>query len=94
MRDRERGRDIGRGRSRLPTRSLMCDSIPGTLGSRPGPKAGTKGRSQTAEPHRDPLFIYFRDRMRENMSGRGRWRGRDNLKPQSRAPSHHHGIRT
>ena len=29
MRDRERGRDIGRGRSRLPTRSQMWDSILG-----------------------------------------------------------------
>ena len=25
----ERGRDLGRGRSRLPVGSLMCDSIPG-----------------------------------------------------------------
>ena len=29
MRDRERGRDIGSGRRRLPTGSLMWDSIPG-----------------------------------------------------------------
>ena len=29
MRDRKRGRDIGRGRSRLPTGSLMWDSISG-----------------------------------------------------------------
>ena len=29
MRDTERGRDIGRGRSRLPAISLMWDSIPG-----------------------------------------------------------------
>ena len=29
MRDTERGRDISRGRSRLPTGSLMRDSIPG-----------------------------------------------------------------
>ena len=28
MRDTERGRDISRGRSRLPTGSLMWDSIP------------------------------------------------------------------
>ena len=29
MRDRERGRDIGRGRGRLPVGSPMWDSIPG-----------------------------------------------------------------
>ena len=29
MRDTERGRDIGRGRSRLPMGSLMQNSIPG-----------------------------------------------------------------
>ena len=29
MRDRENGRDIGRGRNRLLARSLMWDSIPG-----------------------------------------------------------------
>ena len=29
MRDTERGRDIGRGRSRLPVGSPMQDSIPG-----------------------------------------------------------------
>ena len=32
MRDRERGRDIGRGRSRLPTAPPMWDSIPGPWG--------------------------------------------------------------
>ena len=38
MRDRERGRDIGIGRSRLPAGSPMWNSIPGlqdyTLGGR------------------------------------------------------------
>ena len=29
MKDRERSRDIGRGRSKLPARSLMQDSMPG-----------------------------------------------------------------
>ena len=29
VRDRERGRDIGRERSRIPVRSLTWDSIPG-----------------------------------------------------------------
>ena len=38
MRDTERGRDTGRGRSRLHTGSLMQDSIPG-LGPCPEPKA-------------------------------------------------------
>ena len=36
MRDTERGRDIGRGRSRLPAGSPMQDSVPG-----PEPKADT-----------------------------------------------------
>ena len=41
MRDTERGRDIGRGRSRLHARIPMWDSIP-ELGSCPEPKAGTQ----------------------------------------------------
>ena len=32
MRDTERGRDTGRGRSRLPAGELMWDSIPGPQG--------------------------------------------------------------
>ena len=39
MRDTKRSRDIGRGRSRLPTGSPTRNSIPGTLGSQPEPKA-------------------------------------------------------
>ena len=43
-RERERGRDIGRGRSRLHApgaqRGIRFD--PGSPGSRPGPKAGAK----------------------------------------------------
>ena len=35
MRDRERGRDIGRGRSRLPAGSLMLDLIPGAQDHEP-----------------------------------------------------------
>ena len=48
MRDTERwrGRDTGRGRSRLHAGSLV-GLDPGTPGSCPGPKA---------EPPRDPLF--------------------------------------
>ena len=40
-RERERGRDTGRGRSRLPAGSPLWDSILGLQGH-PGPKAGTK----------------------------------------------------
>ena len=49
-RERERGRDTGRGRSRLHVRSLMWDLIPGTPGSCPGPKAGTKPLSNPGIP--------------------------------------------
>ena len=38
-RHRDRGRDSGRGRSRLPAGILMWDSILGPPGSRPEPKA-------------------------------------------------------
>ena len=52
MRDmqRERGRDTGRGRSRLHAGSSMWDSIPGTPGSSPEPKAD----AETSEPLRHP----------------------------------------
>ena len=46
---RERGRDIGRGRSRLPARNLMWDLI-----SDPGIMPSAKGRCSTAEPPRHP----------------------------------------
>ena len=42
MRDTERSRYIGRGRSRLHARSPMWDSNPGIQKSCPGPKAGTQ----------------------------------------------------
>ena len=38
---RERGRDTGRGRSRLPTGSPMWDSIPGPQTPRSGPEPKT-----------------------------------------------------
>ena len=38
-RERERGRDIGRGRSRLPSREPNVGLSPRTLGSCPEPKA-------------------------------------------------------
>ena len=41
MRDRERGTDVGRGRSRLPAGCPMWDWIP-TWGSCPEPKADTQ----------------------------------------------------
>ena len=50
----QRGRDIGRGRSRLPTSSPMWDSIPG-----PGITPWAKGRCSTAEPPRHPSTSSF-----------------------------------
>ena len=50
MRDTQRrGRDIGRRRSRLLTRSLMQDSIP-ELGSSPEPKADAQPLSHPGVP--------------------------------------------
>ena len=56
MRDTQRGRDIGRGRSRLHAGSPMWDSIPDSrITSR------AEGRCQTAEPPRDPpAHIFFK----------------------------------
>ena len=57
MRDTERGRDIGRRRSRLHAENPMRDSIlglnPRTLGSCPEPKAD----AQPAESPRHHLII-------------------------------------
>ena len=52
MRDteRKRGRDTGRGRSRLHTGSLDVGLDPGTPGLCPGPKAGTKPLSHPGIP--------------------------------------------
>ena len=47
MRDTQRGRDIGRGRSRLPVGSLMCNLIPGP-GTHPEPKADAQSLSTQA----------------------------------------------
>ena len=49
MRDTERGRDTGRGRSSLPAGSPMWDLIPG-----PEIRTRAKGRRQTSAPPRDP----------------------------------------
>ena len=54
MRDTERGRDIGRGRSGLLTRSPMRDSIPGQ-GVRPEPKADAQPLSHSGVPSTDFL---------------------------------------
>ena len=57
MRDteREKGRDIGRGRSRHPTGSPMWDSIPDH-----GIMPWAKGRHSTTEPPRHPFnYIFF-----------------------------------
>ena len=51
-RQRERGRETGRGRSSFPVRSLMQDSIPGIPGLRITPPA--EGRCSTTEPSRCP----------------------------------------
>ena len=48
-RHRDRGRDIGRGRSRLHAGSRMQDPIPG-----PENTTSTKGRRSTTEPPRCP----------------------------------------
>ena len=52
--DRERGRDLGRGRSRLHARSPTWDSIPD-----PGITPWAKGRGSTAKPPRCPLDLSF-----------------------------------
>ena len=52
MRDTERGRDIGQGRSRLHARSPMRDSIHG-----PGIMPLAEGRHSTTEPPRYPVVV-------------------------------------
>ena len=53
MRDIQRGRDTGRGRSRIPAGSPMWDLIPGprTLGSCPELKAGAESLSHAGIPY-------------------------------------------
>ena len=49
-REREAGRDTGRGKSKAPCRELDVALSPGTPGSHPGPKAGTKPLSHPGIP--------------------------------------------
>ena len=58
MRQTERGRDIDRGKSRLPTGSPMWDLIPGP-GSRPEQKADAQPLSHPGAP-RKPFKIIFK----------------------------------
>ena len=51
---RERGRDTGRGRSRLLRGSPVRDSIPGS-----GITTWAEGGRPTAEPPRSPVFLRF-----------------------------------
>ena len=48
---KERVRDIGRGRSRLHAGNPMWDSIPGHPGSRPGLKADAQPLSHPGVPY-------------------------------------------
>ena len=57
MRDTERGRDIGGGRSRLLAGSLLQDSIP-RLGSHPEPKADDQPLSHLGVPRRVKSYFY------------------------------------
>ena len=50
MRYRERGRDIGRGRSRLPRKEFDAALNPRTLGSTPEPKTDTQPLSHPGAP--------------------------------------------
>ena len=50
--ERERGRDTGRGRSRLHAGNPDAGLDPGTPGSRPGPKAGVKPLSHPGIPNK------------------------------------------
>ena len=59
MRDTERGRDTVRERSRLLAGSPMWDSIPGTSGSCPEPKAGAQPLSHPGIPLPGGVFFLF-----------------------------------
>ena len=56
---RERGRDTGRGRSRLHAPMPDVGFDPGSPGSRPGPKAGAKPLRHPGIPRKESLNINF-----------------------------------
>ena len=56
-REGERDRETSRGRSRLPTGSPTWDSIPGSPGSRPEPKAGTQPFSHPGVSYDDFMML-------------------------------------
>ena len=53
MRETERSRDTGRGRNRFHVLEPEVGLDPGTSGSHPGPKAGTKPLSHPGIPPAD-----------------------------------------
>ena len=60
MRDRERGRDIGRGRSRLPARSWMWDLIPDPRISHVPTPPVPKANAQLLSHPGVPVFLGFK----------------------------------
>ena len=68
MRDTERGRDTGRGRSRLHAGSLMWDLIP-ELGSRPEPKPDAQSLSHPGVPVGSTIDLYLTDEEKETHRG-------------------------
>ena len=57
MKDRERGRDTGRGRSWLPTGILMWDSIPGPWDHGPNQKQTVNHSAQPPRHLRNAIFF-------------------------------------
>ena len=77
-RHRERGRDTGRGRSRLHAGSLMWDSVPG-LGSHPEPKAEAEPLSHPGIPG----HCYSNDCLSTSLSAIRREKSHSNSKYQT-----------
>ena len=57
-RERERGRDAGKGRSRLHAGKPDVGLDPGTPGSCPGPKADAQPQSHSGIPNSGFLFYF------------------------------------
>ena len=88
----QRGRDIGRGRSRLPMLGAPC----GTQSRNPRITPWVESRCWTTEPPRCPFILFFKDLFilkREYMS-RVRGRGRERIFNQIPcwAPSQKQGL--